>query len=52
MSRTIVVGTDAFLAAAKRLVKYGEITEEQYKEMVLRNEQLPDEDRLNTVYLD
>lgn len=52
MSKTIVVGTNAFLAAAKKLVKYGEITEEQYLEMVARNEELSNEQRLDTIIYD
>lgn len=52
MPKTIVVGTNAFLEAAKRLVKYGEITEEQYLEMVARNEELSNEQRSDTIYFD
>lgn len=50
MKRLIVVGTDFMLQAAKGLVG-SVLTQEQYVEMVKRNEGLKKEQRQNTVIL-
>ena len=40
MKRTIIVGTDTLLLMVKQLYNRGEITEEQYNEIVERNNKL------------
>lgn len=51
MTRTVIVGTDAYLIAAKQLVDRGVLTESQYQQMEYRNSRLPKEVRYNTVIL-
>lgn len=52
MAQTIVVGTNSFLAMAKKLMDYGEITHEQYLDMVARNEEQPSDIRQDTIIID
>ena len=49
--QTVVVGANAFLAAAKSLMKEGDITPEQYAGMVRRANEMPEKARQNTVIL-
>jgi len=45
------VGTNSLLKAAEQLKIKGEISEEQYQEMVRRNNNLPKETKVDTINL-
>ena len=49
IKKIVIVGANAYLAAAKSLVKQGELTSEQYAGMVRRANAMPEKARQNTV---
>ena len=51
MQKTMVLGTDAMLVAAKSLVRQGVLTEAQLMEMERNNSRLPDTTRKTMVEL-
>lgn len=52
MGEMIIVGTDALLFAARQMKKRGEITLEQYAQMLRRNETIAPHKRVNTIVRD
>jgi len=46
-----IIGTDAFLQAAKRLQQEGKISVSQFEEMLMRSEGLPEEVKKDVLVL-
>ena len=49
MKTKVEIGTDTLLSMAKNLLNRGEITQQQYDEMVRRNNQLSKEKRKDII---
>jgi len=52
MKKIEIIGTNQLLIAARNLVRKGELTPEQFNEMVRRNESLSQDIRENKIILE
>lgn len=51
MKQIVVMGTDSLLESARSLCNRGEITQEQYQQMIQRNESLNEQVKKDIVIL-